>query len=571
MTHRMGGLARRDKGTPASAMEFRMDSGQGGILKSATHHRSLWRCAGARLAAASLAFIVFLMLAGTGSAQAKTLRLADQGDAVSMDPHSLNDGLQLSLTGNIYEGLTARGPKLELVPGLARRWRSLGPTTWRFELRSGVRFHDGTPFSADDVVFSLARAAAPGSDMRAYVGLITETRQVDELTVDIETRQPAPILPEMLSMVYMMNRRWCETHGAEQPVDKRKGVENAASYKANGTGPYRLRGRDPGVRTQFERNADYWGAIDGNVDRVEFTPIGNDATRVAALISGEVDLMQPVPVRDIPRLKADPRLRVRQGPELRTIFLGMDIASETLRFSSVSGRNPFRDRRVRLAMYQAIDIDAIAERIMRGAARPAGLLIGPGVHGYSEALDQRYPYDPAAARRLLAEAGYPDGFEVRMDCPSDRYVNDAEICQALAAMFARIGVRARLDAQTKGIYFPKILARNTSLFMLGWTPATYDAHNALYNLIATPDGTGQGQFNLGGYSNSRVDELTRAIASEGDEQRRIGLIAQALRLHHDDIGHLPLHQQNLAWGMRSDLHMVLRADNLIDFKWISID
>lgn len=508
---------------------------------------------------------------GVGDLQARTLRLADQGDALSMDPHSLNDGLQLSLTGNVYEGLTARGPGLELVPGLAREWRRTGPTTWRFELRSGVRFHDGAELTADDVVFSLERAAAPASDMRAYVGLIAGARRVDELTVDIETTQPAPILPEMLSLVYIMDREWCEAQGAMQPVDKRKGIENAASYKANGTGPYRLRARDPGVRTEFERNPDYWGTIDGNVDRVEFTPIGNDATRVAALVSGEVDLMQPVPVRDIPRLASDPKLRVRQGPELRTIFLGMDVASEELRFSSVKGRNPFRDRRVRLAMYQAIDMDAIVERIMRGAARPAALLVGPGVNGYEPALDRRHPFDPEAARRLLAQAGYPDGFEVRMDCPNDRYVNDGEVCQAIAAMFARIGIRIRLDVQTKSIHFPKILARNTSLFMLGWTPATYDAHNALYNLAATPDGSGQGQFNLGGYSNARVDALVHAMASEGDEGRRKALIAEALRLHHDDIGHLPLHQQGLAWGMRDTVRMVLRPDNFIDFKWISID
>ncbi len=542
-------------------------SGRETGLKARTHHRSWRRCIHAAVAVMLLA----LLAGGADVLHARTLRLADQGDAISMDPHSLNDGLQLSLTGNIYEGLTARGPQLELVPGLARAWRSTGPRTWRFELRGDVRFHDGAAFNADDVVFSLERAAAPGSDMRAYVGLIAQVRRIDDLTVEIETTQPAPILPEMLSLVYMMDREWCEAHGALQPVDKRKGIENAASYQANGTGPYRLRAREPGVRTEFERNPDYWGPIEGNVDRVAFTPIGNDATRVAALVSGEIDMMQPVPVRDIPRLQSDPGLRVRQGPELRTIFLGMDVASEELRFSNVEGRNPFRDRRVRLAMYQAIDIETIVERIMRGAARPAGLLIAPGVHGYDAALDQRQPYDPEAARRLLAEAGYADGFEVRMDCPNDRYVNDGEVCQALAAMFAKIGVRVRLDAQTKSVYFPRILARQTSLFMLGWTPATYDAHNALYNLVATPDGSGRGQFNLGGYSNSRVDELTRAIASEVDEERRNDLIAQALRQHRDDVGHLPLHQQSLAWGMRSNIRMVLRADNFIDFKWISID
>ena len=231
----------------------------------------------------------------------------------------------------------------------------------------------------------------------------------------------------------MMSKKWCETNQATKPVDRRKGIENAASFRANGTGPFRLRERQPSVRTTFARNGNYWGKIDGNVDEVIFTPIGNDATRVAALLSGEIDVMEPMPVQDVERIKANAKLKVLQGPELRVIFLGMDQKRDELLFSSVKGKNPFKDKRVRQAFYQAIDIEGIKKTVMRGAATPMALMLPPRVNGFAPDLDKRLPYDVEAAKKLLAEAGYPNGFEVKMNCPNDRYVNDGEICQAVAA------------------------------------------------------------------------------------------------------------------------------------------
>ena len=241
-----------------------------------------------------------------------------------------------------------------------------------------------------------------------------------------------------------------------------------------------------------------------------FTPIGNASTRVAALLSGEIDMMEPVPVQDIARIQANPNFKVMQGPELRTIFLGMDQSRNELLSSSVKGKNPFKDKRVRQAFYQAIDINAIQKAVMRGASAPTGLMIAPGITGFPADLNKRLPYDPEAAKKLLAEAGYPNGFEVGMNCPNDRYVNDEEICKAVSAMLARIGIKVNLVAETKGSYFPKILSRNTSFYMLGWTPGSYDSHNPLFALMATPGAGGQGQFNLGTYSNAKVDELTKA-------------------------------------------------------------
>lgn len=501
-------------------------------------------------------------------AEAKTFRIADQGDALSMDPHSLNESLQLSFTGNIYEPLVAHDKKLGLVPGLATKWTQVNPTTWRFELRHGVTFHDGTPFTADDVLFSFARAAADGSDMKSYTNEIAQVRKVDADTVEIVTKSPFPILPDVISLVYIMSKKWCEENRAERPVDKRKGVENAASFKANGTGPFRLRSRDPGVRTVLARNLNYWDKVETNIDEVVFTPIGADATRVAALISGEIDFMQPVPVQDVARLKQNPNLNIMQGPELRTIFLGMDQARNELLFSNVKGKNPFKDVRVRRAFFQAIDIEAIKTRIMRGAATPTALMVAPGIKGFPPELNKRLPYDPEASRKLLAEAGYPNGFEVKMNCPNDRYVNDGEICQAVAGMLARVGVKVNLEAETKGTYFPKILSRNTSFYLLGWTPATYDSHNVLNAILGTPDPSGRGQFNLGGYSNARVDELTKLVQSETDQTKRNAMIAEAFKIHQDEVGHLPLHQQALAWGMRKNVSVVQLPDNFNLFKWV---
>ena len=510
------------------------------------------------------------LLLAFGLSHAATLRVANQGDAQSMDPHSLNESLQLSFTGNIYEPLVGRDKKLGLTPALATKWSATSPTVWRFELRKNVKFHDGAPFTADDVVFTFQRAAGDGSDMKGYTSAIKEVRKVNDFTVDIETTSPFPILPDVISLVWIMNKKWCEDNKAEKPVDRRKGVENAASFRANGTGPYRLKERQPSTRTVLVRNFTYWDKVEGNADEVIFTPIGNDATRVAALLSGEIDVMEPVPLQDVERLKSNANLKVLQGPELRTIFLGMDQKRDELLFSSVKGKNPFKDKRVRQAFYQSIDIETIKTRVMRGAATPTALMVAPGIKGFVPDLNKRPPYDVEAAKKLLAEAGYPNGFEVSMNCPNDRYVNDGEICQAVAANLARAGIKINLQAETKNTYFPKILRRDTSFYLLGWTPGTYDSHNALSNLIATPTDKGQGQFNLGSYSNAKVDELTLKIQGETDEAKRNAMIAEAFKLHSDDFGHIPLHQQALAWAMKKNVDLVQLADNFMPFKWVMV-
>jgi peptide/nickel transport system substrate-binding protein len=383
-----------------------------------------------------------------------------------------------------------------------------------------------------------------------YVAGIREIRKVDTHAIDIVTSEPFSILPQNMSRWYIMSKTWCERHNATRPVDVRKGTENHASTHATGTGPFVLKSREPGVRTVFAVHPGWWGQPEHNLTEATFTPIGNDATRVAALISGEMDLVDPVPLQDAPRVRANPALKIQQSPEMRTIFLGMDQKRDELLFSSVKGRNPLKDRRVRQALYQAIDVEAIRSRIMRGASTPAGLMVAPAVRGFVESLNKRLSHDPEAARRLLAEAGYASGFDLGMHCPNDRYVNDSEICQAQ--------------------FFPKLLQRNVSFYLAGWTPTSQDSHNALFALMATPGDSGQGQFNGGSYSNPRLDDLIRRIGAENDPAKRDAMIAEAFRLHQDDVGHIPLHQQPLTWGMRKNVEVVQSPDSFLALRWVMV-
>jgi len=514
--------------------------------------------------------IALALVISSAPAHANKFTYANQGDALSMDPYMFNESLLLNFTGNIYEPLIGRGKKLELIPPPATEWRQTAPTIWRFKLRKGVKFQDGTPFTADDVIFSYERAKGEGSDMKTYVGQMKEIRKIDPYTIDIVTNDPFPILPEIISVWYMMSKSWCEKNNAVRPVDIRKGTENYASAHANGTGPFMLKSRQPGVRTVLVPNPDWWGKAEHNLTEATFLPIANAATRVAALISGEIDMMEPVPLQDVQRLQGDPKLKVLQGPELRTIFFGMDQKRDELLYSTVKGKNPFKDRRVRQAFYQAIDIDAIRSRIMRGAATPTALMEAPGINGFPAELNKRLPYDPNAAKKLLAEAGYPDGFGVTLNCPNDRYVNDSEICQAVAVMLARIGIKVDLAAEAKATYFPKVLSRNTSFYLLGWTPASYDSHNPLFAIMSTPGESGQGQFNLGVYSNARVFVFNEPATTETDPTKRQAMITEAFKIHADDVGHLPLHQQMVTWGMKKNVDLVQRADNMNFLKWVVV-
>jgi peptide/nickel transport system substrate-binding protein len=518
-----------------------------------------------------LAAVAAAALTLASAAHAMTFRYANDGDVNSMDPYARNETFLLTFTGNLYEGLVRRDRELKIEPALAVRWEQPDATTWRFHLRPNVRFHDGTPLTAEDVAFSVVRAKAPGSNISTKLATVTGTRVVDPLTIDFITERPNPILLDEIADFFIMSKAWAEANNATQAADLTQRAENHATRHANGTGPFILASREPDRRTVLRPNPNWWDRPEHNLTEVQFNVIANDATRVAALLSGEIDMIYTVPPQDTDRLSRAPNLRVHQKAELRTIFLGFDQMRDQLLKSDVTGRNPFKDARVRRAFYQAIDMEAIRSRVMRGQSRNTALMWGPGINGFDEELDRRFPFDPDAARRLLAEAGYPQGFRVTMDCPNDRYVNDEAICQAVAAMLARVGVRIDLNAQTRARYFAEILGPryNTSFYLLGWTPATYDAHNALFNLMATRGGV-RGQFNVGGYSNARLDELTTAIATETDPAKRLAMIREAAKLHHEEVGHIPLHQQQVIWAARSNIDLVQLADNWFPLRFVRV-
>ena len=514
-----------------------------------------------------------VLAALSGSVEAKTFRWANDGDANSMDPYARQETFLLLMDMSFYEPLVRRDRGMQLQPGLATEWSRIEPTMWRFKLRQGVKFHDGTPFTADDVVFSFDRATHPGSNLGSPLATVKEVKKIDDLTVDFVTDGPDPILPLNLPTVAIMSKKWCEEHNTTRAADLTKNEESYATRNENGTGPFILKERQPDVKTVLAKNPDWWGLKDEpiDIDEVVFNRIENAATRVSALLSGELDMVYTVPPQDTDRITKTQGMKIWKTPELRTIFLGMDQSRDELLESNMKGKNPFKDKRVRQAFYQAIDEDAIAAKVMRGFAHPTTLMVGPGVNGYPVDLDKRFPHDPVAAKKLLADAGYPNGFEVGFDCPNDRYVNDEAICQAAVAMLARIGVKVNLLAQTRAKYFAKINppGYNTSFYMLGWTPGTYDALDAIKALTVTRRDK-DGVFNNGGYSNRKLDELAKQIQVELDNEKRNELVAQALVLLKDDFAYIPLHQQVVVWATRDNVDLAQTGDNFFQLRFVKL-
>ena len=502
---------------------------------------------------------------------AQVLRWASQGDTQTMDPHSQNELLTNSINGQVYETLVKRGRKLELVPGLASSWTQVGPTTWRMSLRRGVKFHDGADFSADDVVFSVKRAQSATSAMQAYASAMGEPKRIDELTVEFQLPQVNPIFLQHASLIFIMNKAWSERNNAATPLDFKNKEAKFTHLNANGTGPYALVSRQPDVRTVFRRNPAYWGGFEGNVQEVAYVSIRSDATRTAALLSGELDfVLDPAP-QDLQRLRQTPGVRVVEGPETRSIFIGMDQARDELLNSNIKGRNPFKDVRVRRALYHAINIEAIRANLMRGMAVPTGSILPSSLGTYEDPeFERRLAHDPELARRLLAEAGYPQGFEVTMDCPNNRYINDEEICVALAAMWGQVGVKVRVNAMPRALYFAKMEKLETSMYMLGWGGSITDAETTLTPIVRSRGEKGVGYWNWGNYNNPKLDELAAASSREADPARRAELIKAAFREHNAQVHHIPLHRQVIPWAMRSNVDAVHRADNWLEWRWVTV-
>ncbi len=507
------------------------------------------------------------------AADAVTLRWAGRGDMQTTDPHSQNENLTNNINSLVYEFLVQRDKKLGLVPSLAESWTQVDPTTWRFKLRPGVKFHDGTPFTADDVVFSYERARADTSQLRAYSNAAGIPKKIDDLTVEFTTNGPNPIMLEHVATINIMSKAWCEKHKCQKPQNFAGKEDMITAREANGTGPYSLVSRQPDVKTVLKKNPNWWGIkagyFTGNIDDVVYTPIVSDATRVAALISGEVDLINDPPPQDVPRLSQTPNIKVIEGVENRIVFLGMDQARDELLYSSVKGKNPLKDKRVRQALYQSIDIDAIHKSTMRNLSKPTGGLLPSPIMSAPE-IEKRLPYSRDAAKKLLAEAGYPAGFEVTLDCPNNRYVNDERICQAIAAMWSQIGVATKVNAMPRTLYFPKLEKTDTSIFMLGWGGASVDAIFTLQPVLSTWNGKGDGDFNYGRFSNAKVDELTAKVKVDMDQKSRLSEIHQALLALNAEVNLIPLHRQVIPWASRSNVTTIHRADNNVTPYWTTL-
>ena len=508
-------------------------------------------------------------------AQAKNFRWSSAGDVTTQDPHGQDESFTKSINAMIYERLLMPGRDMSPTPWLATSYRTVSPTQRIFQLRRDVKFQDGTPLTADDVVFSFERAAK-SKQFRTYTSQAGTARKIDDYTVEFTTAAPNPIAHIAIGEIPIMSRAWAAKNNSIEPQDFSSKEPTFASRNAMGSGPFRLVSYEPGVRTVLAKNPDWWGIADGryqsNIETIEYRPIASSATRMAALKSGEIDFVLDPPVQDIAKVKEERDFRVWEGDETRIIAIALDQARDELLFSDVKGKNPFKDKRVRAALYHAIDIEAIRSQVMRGLATPTAIAFpNPKGEGIPAALDKRLAFDPARARALLAEAGYPTGFAFTLHCPNDRYVNDERICTALAAMWARVGLNVKVDAMPKAIYIPKALKRDVSATLLAWGGNSEQAIFILKPVMRSPNEAGAGVFNWGGMRNDELDRLIDRIEVETESQARLELVQRAVKVMHDEVHVIPIHRQKIPWAGRDNVSVVHMPNNWLVPIWVRVN
>lgn len=505
-----------------------------------------------------------------GTAMAETFRWSAATDPQTMDPHAANLAPVTSFLNNIYEGLVRRGKDMAIEPSLATAWEPMtgDEDGWRFTLREGVTFQDGAQFNADDVLFSYERAISEQSDVKSWFAPVSALRVVDDYTVEFITNGPNPLFPDSIANWMILDRDWAEANGATAPA---RDSETYATLNANGTGPFMLDSREPGVATRLVANPDWWDEPEHNLTEAVLSPITNSATAIAALLSGELDMLATVPVQNAPRLAETDGITVFSGVEARVIMLGFSQDKDTLYFTDGNFEgNPFTDARVRQAVAHAVDVPAIVQVIMGGLAKPAAQLQPAGLSGYSAAHTERPAYDPEAARALLAEAGYPDGFTFSFRCPNDRYLNDADVCLAITGMLQQVGLNAELETMPVANYWPELREDNADLYLLGWSPGTFDAEHPIRFLAHTP--TEQlGTWNFGGYSNARIDELLPQIQQELDPAARQAMLDEVAGIIQDETAYVPLYEEPLVWAARDGVELVQRPDNFLMLRWVTVN
>ena len=521
----------------------------------------------ALITSVALAVLAFVL---PSLAHAQTLSIGLSSDVTSMDPHWNNSGPNVSLARHIFESLTLTDRNGRLIPGLATSWRTIGPTTWEFKLRPDVRFSDGSPLTPDDVVFSIERPkvlqGSPAS-FASFVRPIVSATAVGKDIVRIKTSEPHVLVPYDLNSIMIVSRKVVEASTqSATPADFDSG------RAAIGTGPYKLVAFKRGDRVELARNDGWWGnAVDGKPawSNVTFRMMSNDAARIAALLSGDVDTIENVPTADVSRIGSDARFRVVKQTSWRTLFWHMDQYRDVTPFATDKAgkplaKNPFRDPRVRLAISKAINRDAIVSRVMEGLAVPASNLVAPGIFGYNPELRVE-AYDPAGAKKLLADAGYPDGFLLTLHAPNNRYVNDARIAETVAALLSRVGIVTKVQTQPWISYLPHARNGEYTMALVGWGSTLGD--NTIKNHLGTVDEKkGYGAWNFGRYSNPEVDrQLDHDFTLFDDAARETSARAMAaLALRDNPV--IPMHHEIVSWAMKKNLGYPGRIDQFT-FAW----
>ena len=502
-------------------------------------------------------------------AQAQTLRIGLASEPTSMDPQFHNLATNTQVRQNVFESLIQQDPTQALEPQLATEWEAVNDTTWRYSLREGVTFHDGSPFTARDVIYSVCRIPLvenSPSSFSLYTSSVTSMTAEDDHTLIIETDGPNPLLPVESSTWAILSATAAGaedtvTFGPNNTCEGLGEVPQQAAFNdpsvASGTGPYTLGEYTRGAQIVLNRNDGYWGEAP-DWEQVILRPISSAGPRVAALLSGDVDLIESPPIQDLPRLEQS-GFSVVDSLSNRVIYLALFQQENPPSITGTDGQNPLMDQRVREAISLAVNREAIVERIMGGYAEAAGELLPPPMFGTSgRAADS---YDPARAQELLAEAGYPDGFGITLGTPNDRYINDEQVAQAVAQMLARVGIEVNVDASTASQFFSRRNALEFPMFLAGWGAASGEMSSPLRSLVATYDPeAGMGVTNAGRYSNPEMDEiLARAMVTIDDDERS-QLLQDAETLALDDHGIIPLHYERSAWAMSPKVTYVPRVD-----------
>ena len=522
--------------------------------------KSMLRAAGCVVAFAMAASPAGAPASAQTAPAGTNLTMAVAAPVTSLDPHYHQLSPNNAVADMIFDRLVNTDSQARPVPGLATEWRAVEPNLWEFKLRPDVRFHNGNPFTAEDVAFTFERVPnVPNSpsSFAIFTRPIRAVEIVDPLTIRLRTEGPYPLMPLDMTSIRILDK---ETHTGAATEDFNSG------RVAFGTGPYRMLSHRNGDRIEFERNDAYWGDKPAYA-RVAYRMITNDAARSAALLAGDVDFIDQVATSDVQRLRGDQKVALSEVTGLRIIYLSLDhLRTDASPFVADNNgqpipRNPLKDVRVRRALSLAIDRPAIVERVMEGAATPAGQFFPPGIFSYVPELTAPRP-DPEAARRLLAEADFPQGFRLTLHGPNDRYINDARIIQAVGQMWTRIGIRTAVEAQPWTTFVARAGRQEFSAFLIGWGSNPEGSH-PLRNLIATWDRErGWGPSNRGRYSNPEIDRMIEAAVAEMDDSKREKILQDAQRRAFEDVAIIPLHIQTNIWAMRRGLQHSARVDEL---------